>query len=251
MINELVEHGFEVYPVNGKKPLTEHGYKSASSKPTQLWQWESTFPNCNWAIRLDSQRLIVIDVDNHGNNDGNQSIKDNLTTEQIEFLSSSIYEKTPNNGYHFFFRLPDDLYTRELKATYQPFTGVEIKTQCINLYDDIRNGSLLDVAIAPDWVTDLMKNEPKKQYENIKDSRPKMIKSYWVKSLSELMQGTTEGNRNNWLTSVCGTWLRSGLDANSVYKLLQFANMNMTKPLAEKEVRQIFNSIYKTEARNG
>ncbi|WP_395318187.1 bifunctional DNA primase/polymerase [Fructilactobacillus frigidiflavus] len=250
-IDELTKYGFEVFPVNGKRPLAEHGYKSATKDLLKVWEWESRFPKCSWGFRLDSKQLIVIDVDNHGNNDGNRSIKANFTDEQREFLKTCVYEKTPNNGYHFFLRLPD-LFAKNLKATYQPFKGVEIKTVCINYYDNIRNGSLLSVPVAPDWALKLLKDERKNNYSTnaIKATGQKRIASYWVKKLDELMQGTSQGNRNNWLTRVCGTWLNSGLDANSVFKLLQFANMNLTKPLNEKEVKSVFYSVYRKDANN-
>ncbi|WP_103423312.1 bifunctional DNA primase/polymerase [Fructilactobacillus sanfranciscensis] len=249
-VNNLVENGFEVFPVNGKKPLTEHGYLSASSEILQVWEWERKYKNCGWGFRLDQQQLIVIDVDNHGNNDGNQSIKANFTDEQRQFLSSCVYDKTPNNGYHFFLRLPD-LFAKKLKATYQPFKSVEIKTVCINYYDNIRNGSLFDVPIAPDWALKLLKDKPVNNYSSsdFKARGHHKIASYWVKNLKDLMQGTEQGNRNVWLTSVCGTWINSGLSADEVFKLVQFANMNLTHPLDNKEILTIFNSIYRKDCK--
>ena len=44
--------GMPVFPieVGGKKPLTEHGFKDATTDQEQILKWSQKWPNCNWAV---------------------------------------------------------------------------------------------------------------------------------------------------------------------------------------------------------
>jgi hypothetical protein len=57
---------FTVFPVkrNAKKPLTEHGFKDASSDPKQIACWKRQFPGCNWGAPTGKAKgFVVLDLD--------------------------------------------------------------------------------------------------------------------------------------------------------------------------------------------
>ena len=49
-IEIAVEHGWAIFPLRGKEPLTAHGFKDASSDPAQWAKWRAEFPDCNWGV---------------------------------------------------------------------------------------------------------------------------------------------------------------------------------------------------------
>jgi hypothetical protein len=63
--------GLPVFPVRGKSPLTEHGFRDASTDTDAIGEWWSRFPDANVAIPTGSvSRLVVLDVDpRHGGNE--------------------------------------------------------------------------------------------------------------------------------------------------------------------------------------
>src|SRR4051794_23272318 len=54
--------GYAVFPCGGdKRPLTQHGFKDATTDREQVEEWLRKFPGCNWA--MPTAGLIVVDVD--------------------------------------------------------------------------------------------------------------------------------------------------------------------------------------------
>ncbi len=59
-----IDRGWPVFPVNGKHPLTPHGYKDATVDPEQLAEWERQFPDANTAVATGEESgLLVVDID--------------------------------------------------------------------------------------------------------------------------------------------------------------------------------------------
>ena len=53
-----------IFPINGKKPLTKHGYKDASKDPAQIEAWWNRWPNANIGLPTgETNGILVIDVD--------------------------------------------------------------------------------------------------------------------------------------------------------------------------------------------
>ena len=60
------EHNIKVIPVRkqDKKPLTNHGWKDASTDKVVLQEWNKQFPNCNIGIPTGTiNNIFVVDVD--------------------------------------------------------------------------------------------------------------------------------------------------------------------------------------------
>ena len=58
------KHGYPVFPVNGKAPLTPHGYKDASKDPATIAAWWGAWPQAGIGIpRGPASGIIVLDFD--------------------------------------------------------------------------------------------------------------------------------------------------------------------------------------------
>src|SRR6059036_67711 len=56
--------GWPVFPVNGKTPATEHGFKDASTDPQQVRAWWEENPSAGIGVATgEPSRLLVVDVD--------------------------------------------------------------------------------------------------------------------------------------------------------------------------------------------
>ena len=59
---ELAKLG-PILPCRGKRPLTRHGVKEASSDRAQIERWQREYPAANFA--LATGRVTVVDIDGH------------------------------------------------------------------------------------------------------------------------------------------------------------------------------------------
>lgn len=58
------ERGWPVFPVNGKAPLTEHGFKDATRDPEQIRAWWGQHPTAGVAVATgEASGLLVVDID--------------------------------------------------------------------------------------------------------------------------------------------------------------------------------------------
>jgi hypothetical protein len=68
-----MRRGWKIFPVNGhKKPLTQNGFKDATTDEEQITAWAKAWPGASWARAVDDG-LLLIDLDVKG---GCNGIKD-------------------------------------------------------------------------------------------------------------------------------------------------------------------------------
>ena len=58
-----VEHGWPVFPLNGKEPRTEDGFKSATVDPDRIGEWWRRWPDAGIGFVPGRAGLIVFDLD--------------------------------------------------------------------------------------------------------------------------------------------------------------------------------------------
>ena len=64
-----VKHGIALFPVRvrEKKPITEHGFKDASTDQEQIAEWWRTNPEANIGIPMETPtQLLLLDLDYRG-----------------------------------------------------------------------------------------------------------------------------------------------------------------------------------------
>ena len=93
--------GRKIFPcaVNGKKPITNRGYKDASSNPDQINEWWKNHPDANIGLVTgEDANLVVVDVDVKNNAGGLESL-DQLQDECGQFNTLMVH--SPSGGRHY------------------------------------------------------------------------------------------------------------------------------------------------------
>lgn len=73
---------------------------------------------------------------------------------------------------------------------------------------------------------------------------------YLGKFLNKVVDGTHEGDRDNWLTSITGTMFNQGMEAQNIYIMVQLINENFVyPPKSDQDINRIFKSVMNKEAR--
>ena len=90
--------GREVFPCDpaSKKPLTEHGFKDASSDPQQIKKWWKRFPAAMIGTPTGNG-IFVLDVDLPGGPDSLKALEDKHGP-----LPATLEQRTPSGGRHLF-----------------------------------------------------------------------------------------------------------------------------------------------------
>jgi hypothetical protein len=124
---EYARHGWPVLPLRpGEKiPLTQNGFKDASTDETTIKKWWTKTPDANVGIGVGPEsNLLVIDVDNKNGKDGSTSLWELRTRMGSETVNTRI-ETTPARGFHLYYSYPDELRCKSLKA--EVAEGIDLK----------------------------------------------------------------------------------------------------------------------------
>ena len=232
---QLASLGMPVFPIEagGKKPLTKHGFKDATTDQSVILEWSRKYPDCNWAIATGERSgVLVVDIDPR--NGGIEDIKD-LIAEHGR-LPDGPTVRTGGGGYHHFFRVPAASHLRSGKLT----GGIDVKTN--GGYVIIPGSKTDDEYI---WVDG----------KSITEVELPDIPGWIIASLNSKQSFTfdedgyiTEGNRNNYLASIGGTLRRRGASYNAIEAALIAENDERIRPRLEKdEVVRIAESMMNYE----
>lgn len=249
MALQLARDGVAVYPLasNSKVPLKgTRGYRDATTDVETIKGWFEHVPGANLGMRLDQVKLLVVDIDRHGDIDGVQTLK--RLNEHGKTLPSNTYiEQTPNDGLHYFFKLPAKL---DMKRRTGVYPGIDVLADFVLVAPSVINDSAYKViepanqiATAPQWLLDDLL--PSQRMNKASQPASQIQKTWAGRMLDDLVAGTGEGSRNSYLTSLLGKLLRTGCNGMTAYELLQYANERLQPPLPDKEVNTIFKSIIK------
>ncbi|WP_288629551.1 bifunctional DNA primase/polymerase [uncultured Leuconostoc sp.] len=253
--HELIQQGFAVYllsqgtntPYKGSK-----GHLDATKDVNVLTDMFIKYgTSSNLGIILKDTNLVCLDIDLHTpNKNGIHSlakagIKANFDNETVE--------KTPRNGLHIFFRVPDDVDTSNLKRNL--LDGVELITDRVTVAPSVKQldgvfvgyqhigKSFNEANLMPDWLMELVSNVATS--DNAQTGR---VPKYSVKERWEMvLNGFVQGQRNNMCVSLSGYLLRINVDPNTAYAIVKKVNENSDVPLADKEVETIYRSAYQKE----
>lgn len=251
-INELVEQGLSVYLMQPKTSVPfkgSRGHLDATNDINELKRLIEAHGNdSNVGVSLVDTGLVVLDIDRHGDKNGFESLLDlgikfNLDEEAVEI--------TPNAGAHVFFRVPDGVDVNNLNHVLA--TGLELLTNHVTVSPSskIVDGKatlyrhygikITEANTMPKWLIDLA-NKHKTP------NRPLHSAMY---SVSErwgmVLNGLTEGQRNNQAVSLSGYLLKINVDPNAAFNILKLVNSRSTTPLPDRELLTTFKSAYERE----
>ncbi len=99
--------GWAVFPCdNEKRPMTEHGFKNATTDPEKVTEYFTRYPNANIGIATGKvSGLFLLDIDIKKGNIGDQSLRE--LEDEYGKLPHTVSEITWSGGQHFFFKYPE------------------------------------------------------------------------------------------------------------------------------------------------
>jgi putative DNA primase/helicase len=224
--------GWPVLPLKpGEKlPLTEHGYKDASTDERTIQTWWTRWPDANIGVATGAASgLAVLDVDPR--NGGNESLQ--ALTSQHGPLPATPTVWTGGGGFHYYFTVPQGVSIRTRKVA----PGVELKAEGGYVvappsahpsgrpYRWLPGHSPKDLKPAPipDWLLETPQEAP---------------------SEAEGDQVVPEGRRHDFLVRLAGKLRAAGFGVEAIEAALIAENIRRCRPpLPEREVRAIARSM--------
>ncbi|MFA6486140.1 MAG: bifunctional DNA primase/polymerase [Candidatus Magasanikbacteria bacterium] len=231
---EYVAMGFSVVPGDDreKKPLLKSWKEYQTKLPTdiELHQWFDSNKANIIIITGQISDLLVIDIDDNG---------------RIDNLPLTVSAKTGNNGRHYYFRNPNI----KIKNDVRKWRNIDIRAEgrCV-----VAPPSIIDSTKTYEWInspdTTPIAELPKEILLSLQgnDSEGKIDKEFG----GLLNNGVKEGQRNTQAASIVGKLLKRfppQLWENDVWFRLQKLNQKNTPPLADDELRSVFESICERE----
>lgn len=249
---ELIEQGLSVYLMQPKTSVPfkgSRGHLDATNDIEELKRLIEIHGNdSNVGVSLVDTGLVALDVDRHGSKNGFQSLMDlgikfNLDQEAVEI--------TPNAGAHVFFKIPDGVDVNNLNHVLA--TGLELLTNHVTVSPSSKivdkevafyrhyGIKITDANVMPKWLIDLATKDKK-------PNKPMHSTMYSVSQRWEMvLNGFSEGERNNQAVSVSGYLLRINVDPNIAYDIVKLINSRSVTPLPDKELFTTFKSAYERE----
>jgi hypothetical protein len=180
------DRGKPTFPCEGKRPLTKHGFKDASTDPRRITAWRHRRPHANIGMPTGERSgVFVLDVDR------SEALED-LEREHGK-LPETLTAETPSGGCH--------LYLRHVEGiTNSPGglpAGIDVRGEGGYVLVPPSAGysweNRAEIAEAPEWLVELVT-------ERSPEARPERQETRPV-AAGEVI---SEGRRNTTLTSICG-----------------------------------------------
>ncbi|WP_273721766.1 bifunctional DNA primase/polymerase [Leuconostoc mesenteroides] len=249
---DLIQQGLSVYLMQPKTSVPfkgSRGHLDATNDINELKRLIEVHGNdSNVGVSLVDADIVTLDIDIHGDKNGFESLLDlgikfNLDEEAVEI--------TPNAGAHVFFKVPDGVDVNNLNHVLA--TGVELLTNHVTVSP---SSKIVDKKVAfyrhyglkiteantmPKWLIDLATKDKK-------PNKPMNRAMYSVSQRWEMvLNGFSEGERNNQAVSVSGYLLRINVDPNIAFDIVKLINSRSISPLPDGELFTTFKSAYQKE----
>jgi putative DNA primase/helicase len=121
---KYAEWGWAVFPLIGKRPLTGHGFKDASTNPETIRAWWAEHPQANIGLAACASHLVLIDLDNKDGRDG-ITAWEKLKADNGFSDDWALKSITGGYGQHLIFTAPEGIVIPN--TTDQLAPGIEIK----------------------------------------------------------------------------------------------------------------------------
>lgn len=230
---EYAKSGIPVFPLveNEKRPLTQNGFKDATTDFTVIKDWWNLNPEANIGIPTGKVTgFLVLDVDCKEGKDGQESL--GKLTASYGNLPITRKHRTPSGGYHLIFKALGHTISCSAGKI-----GLGLDIRCDGGYivapPSIIDGRYYEVedadvpiADVPEWLVALT-TEKKSNTENMK-----MIQ---------------EGQRNKFIFDTALDCKRNGLSQKDVLAAAHVANRACVPPLDSYEVERTVDSASRYE----
>lgn len=246
---EYVQKGFYVLPTQGKQPLIKFANTPPLTVEQVKYYW-SKYPDANIALRTVDFFVLDIDTKEAHEKDGMKSYK---TLKNTGLIAPTLAQLTASGGNQLFYKKPKNIPVNQVIGLKQ---GIDIKAH-INNYVIVPPSTTSKGSYQ--WLNKLPMREPKTELVKFINKHHPLNnpKNDWSKHhtgkkwtgivLDNLVKGAPEGQRNDYMTRLCGQMIHAGADDNTVWILLQYANSFNYPPLENKELEKILSSIIREE----
>lgn len=237
--------GLSVFPVNGKVPITPHGFKDATCDTTQMHLWWDVAPEVEphgIAIATGNQFAIaVLDIDprNGGDDSLEQLARDGLV------LPDTPMVLTGGGGRHYYFSIPRGI----------PFAGRSAIRAGIDLKADggyvvappsvhaSGKSYVFDLAADLDVPLSPMPNALLAIINEVRSSKTGDVAKPGPKTLADAYP---EGTRHGFLLSALGTMRRKNFSREAVLAAIREENRVKCKPpFTDAELVGLVGDIFK------
>jgi Bifunctional DNA primase/polymerase, N-terminal/Primase C terminal 1 (PriCT-1) len=221
------ERGWPVFPVNGKAPLTAHGFKDASVDAEQIRAWWQTHPTAGVAIATGAASgVLAVDVDAQKGGAGTWK---RLVAEHGK-IPPTAATLTGGGGSHLLFRHPGAVPS----STGRLGEHVDVRGDGgyivlpPSVHENGRPYKWLQplektgLAEAPAWLLELARGRRN-------GSRP----------VAEIDDVIPEGRRRDAMLTVAGKLKRAGLSGEEILPTLRKLNERCRPPLDEAELESV------------
>lgn len=240
---------WSIFPIayKSKVPITTNGFKDATNDIEQIKRWWTDHPNSGIGLPTGKiNNIVVIDIDprSRGDMSFDRLIDDN------EQLPHTVHCLTPGGGSHYYLSYDE----RINKSKLNDYPGIDIqgdgkyvilppsthpngKEYC---WEESSKPVITPIENIPKWFIDLLADN---QYSSGK-FKPKPVGEY-----VRILQGVSQGERNNALISLIGHLLARNIDYRESFEIVHLWNESRVDPPLKKEVvTTAFNNILKREA---
>lgn len=242
------KQGLALRRLNGKRPAFKGAFDKGD-KLAELLSWSDNIGILTGRV----SGVICVDVDRHGELDGVQTLSYYLLENKVALPTTRVI-KSPNDGYHYYYKLPDKYNEARFYPNIDEIKGVDFRNHGQfmvaeeseidgRLYEVISDVPFSELPDAPQWLLDLyLKDDGSHEIAN---DEPTFI----ANKMMEWQRGANEGFRNIWLTRQVGFLFRQRLPIESIYYWANIINVNFIKPpLEQEEINAMIGTIARAEA---
>lgn len=243
---KYARQGFYVLPMNGKKPLIKFANNPPLTVDEIRCYW-TKYPDANIALR--TVNFFVVDVDTkqaHGA-DGIKSLK----SLPNGIILPSLAQTTASGGCQLFYKKPANV---EIKQVIGWLDGVDIKANVNNYV--VVPPSTTEKGVYQ-WINNSPINAPSSKLIDLINRHQSINKASFNNHyqttgkkwtgivLDNLVKGAPQGQRNDYLTRLCGQLVHAQASTDAIWQLMNYANQFNTPPLESRELETIITSIIK------
>lgn len=244
----MKRYNWSIFPIvpGGKSPAISNGFKGATNDIKQIFEWWQSNPNYGIGLPTGKENnVIAIDIDPR--NGGSVSFE--RLTDEYENLPHTIECLTGGGGSHLYYKYDERINKSKLDG----YPGIDIQSngKYIVLPPSIHpNGEKYsfelssypgetEIANMPDWLISLL---------SIQSNGTKQYKAKSVSEYLRILQGVSEGERNNSLMTLIGHLIARDIDYREAFELVHIWNeTRVNPPLDEEIVTRAFNNVLNRE----
>lgn len=243
---DYARRGWAVFPIRpqSKEPLTEHGFKDATTNEATIRRWWARWPDANVGIATGSPSgIVVLDVDPR--NGGDEGLRD--LEARYGPLPETATALTGGGGAHYYFALPQGMTVRTRKLA----PGLDLKADGGYVvappsvhpsgrdyqWEVGRSPDDLPLTPLPGWL--------------LEEAQPRAALPAYEKLLAG--ERVPEGERHEALLSLAGLLARQGATLEVARAAVRAARDHYTEegthPVTDEELEGILAFCYEAEAR--